>query len=568
MVLSRRYFTLFALTASLVVRPTSAFAVRVKATAQIVTAAPPVSIASDASFLYVLEYPSPTFTGLVQTFTLGGGPVGSPLSLPASLTGPVALAWDGATFWVADASSNSVVQVDGFGFPTGSSFALPTGGGPAVRGMTWDGSNLWVAFDSPRQACAYSPAGSSMGCIGTRTGTGTSVAWDASSLWSATTAGSRTSFDQITTAGVILSQGVATLGGSGAVVGIAASNGMLYVLRGNLLSALDTIGQTPASPPPCPTPNVTIGGLSWSYPSLWFSETTAQRIYSVAQPPCVVSPAFRHCGTLGSAVAADGTGNLWVADANTMSLYLESPVGQCLGFAPLPAGARNPTDLEWDGISIWLSDATAHQLLQLVITPGSGGSFVCSIGATVPVPSTVALRGVAWDGSHLWYLDDSLDRIVPINTPSCFVSLPPATYRGLTFDGRRLWVGDDQHNLLVPVEIVPVPAPPSVFVTVSSPVITIGQPLTVNARLVNGSGPRTVDVFGWLQPPNGSASGLPHFPILGRTIPIVDRQQRVFRGVAGSGVLGARGAYVIGLRFIDSTTGDLLSESIGAFRIP
>ena len=95
------------------------------------------------------------------------------------------------------------------------------------------------------------------------------------------------------------------------------------------------------------------------------------------------------------------------------------------------------------------------------------------------------------------------------------------------------------------------------------------EPLRVTGRLLNGPAPRRVDIFAWFRQPDGTIVGLLGFPRRDFDMP-ADLRYETTRNL-GKGCLtpnlAAPGAYAIGVRVVDSRTGEALSQAVQAFTV-
>jgi hypothetical protein len=67
--------------------------------------------------------------------------------------------------------------------------------------------------------------------------------------------------------------------------------------------------------------------------------------------------------------------------------------------------------------------------------------------SSFPVPPNTGTRGLAWDGSYLWFCGGPYAKFLRTTTTGSVVSSfvyggTPTDYRGLTFDGEYLWFSD------------------------------------------------------------------------------------------------------------------------------
>ena len=83
-------------------------------------------------------------------------------------------------------------------------------------------------------------------------------------------------------------------------------------------------------------------------------------------------------------------------------------------------------------------------LVALLYAPAAFGAFG-DVVSSFPVPAKTGHRGLAWDGSYLWFAGNPYNYIISTTTLGSIISSfktresLPSEIRGLTFDGEYLW---------------------------------------------------------------------------------------------------------------------------------
>ena len=92
--------------------------------------------------------------------------------------------------------------------------------------------------------------------------------------------------------------------------------------------------------------------------------------------------------------------------------------------------------------SLWLADALSNEILRVDLE-------TAEITATFPNPGTL-VRGMAFDGLHLWLSDPSSLTIYQVTIDGTVLRVylsPGQSPQGLTFDGNFLWSVDGDQKI-------------------------------------------------------------------------------------------------------------------------
>ncbi len=129
--------------------------------------------------------------------------------------------------------------------------------------------------------------------------------------------------------------------------------------------------------------------------------------------------------------------------------------GACLAVPPghivssFPTPCENPSDLAWDGQSLWVADWRDGVLYRVSAEDGT------TLG-TVDAPG-YRPEGLAWGMGYLFVSDASSNRIYKLDVDTGEVQAsyetPGSSPKGLAFDGSSLWLGDDREDQLY--ELIP-----------------------------------------------------------------------------------------------------------------
>ncbi|HUU47054.1 MAG TPA: hypothetical protein VM118_15105 [Acidobacteriota bacterium] len=141
-------------------------------------------------------------------------------------------------------------------------------------------------------------------------------------------------------------------------------------------------------------------------------------------------------GSLGAphGLAHDGE-SFWLADG-TDSIFRLSQTGETLCAFSVPTDY--PGGLTWDGANLWLAEYQGPDLRLFEIDPEEScrqGSAV--ITRTFPTPGG-GCPGLAWDGTHLLVVSDSLYRVSRDGEVVQSYALPLLSVMDIAWDGSRV----------------------------------------------------------------------------------------------------------------------------------
>ena len=136
---------------------------------------------------------------IVVSFLLATGPllaatgdVISSFSAPG--TNPRGLTWDGTNLWLADSNTDLIYELTTTGTVL-SSFATPS---IEPTGLTWDGTNLWLSDTSTDLNYQLTTTGTVLSSFATPHPDATGLTWDGVNLWQVEDSGTHY---ELTTAG-------------------------------------------------------------------------------------------------------------------------------------------------------------------------------------------------------------------------------------------------------------------------------------------------------------------------------------------------------------------------------
>lgn len=153
---------------------------------------------------------------------------------------------------------------------------------------------------------------------------------------------------------------------------------------------------------------------------------------------------FNSPGSDPTGLTWDGSA-YWNADADTDMIYRLNTSGDVLTSFDSPLG--DPEGLAWDGTYLWVAEGgnwaqgpPGGSMADTVYKLDTAGNIIDNF--TIPVDG---VKGLTWDGSHLWAADWDTDKIYKLdrygNVISSFNS-PSDGVSGLAWDGTYLWYSD------------------------------------------------------------------------------------------------------------------------------
>lgn len=113
------------------------------------------------------------------------------------------------------------------------------------------------------------------------------------------------------------------------------------------------------------------------------------------------------------------------------------------------APCESPSDLAWDGETLWVADWREGILYR--VSPEDGSTL-----GTIDAPG-YRPEGLAWGAGHLFVCDSGSDRVYKLDPATGEVQAsyetPGGSPKGLAFDGTSLWLGDDRDDQIY--ELIP-----------------------------------------------------------------------------------------------------------------
>lgn len=243
-----------------------------------------------------------------------------------SFTGPdngaAGLTWDGTNLWLADAWSGNIYKIDPSDGSVISSFAAPTN---YPTGLAWDGTNLWVVCEQAATAYKLDPS------------------------------------------------------------------------DGSVISSIHLPGYGE------PDPNSAC--ITWDGDYLWHADYTHNTIYKLEPSDGSVVSSFASPGSGPSGLTWDGT-YLWHSDFATDTIYKLDPSdgSVVLSFA---SPASHPWDLAWDGAYLWNADHPSNTVYKIDVgVTDDDGTFSFSVLGTGDYITSSDLNN--WDADLTYIIAELL----------------------------------------------------------------------------------------------------------------------------------------------------------------
>ncbi len=177
------------------------------------------------------------------------------------------------------------------------------------------------------------------------------------------------------------------------------------------------------------------GPLSWGNSSLWYAQNATKTIFRLHPNGTAISN-FSINSSLTPTGIAYVDGSLFVSDAFALQLYNFSANGSLNSNVSLQNNGG--FSLAYDGVSLWSSDG-GSQLFNF---------YASGVGIFSPVTNASNITGIAWDGTHVLYLDSNSSLIHRMFQNGAYVSNFSApngnkTSYGLAWDGSHLWTANN-----------------------------------------------------------------------------------------------------------------------------
>jgi len=196
------------------------------------------------------------------------------------------------------------------------------------------------------------------------------------------------------------------------------------------------------------------GGLTWRDGHLWYgpiySETTLYELDPLTGT--VLNSYPNRIAALGD-IAWDGT-HFWETDATNGLIWKFDP-GQS-SLQNFPAPGPGPAGIEWDGSRIWVCDWDTDRIS--AIDPATGAEVLGFRG-----PDT-RMAGLAFDGSASWVGGRDSGRLYRIDrsTGAVLKSVRSIALYGLAFDGTYLWACGLNEIYQIDISSMPQPIDPMI----------------------------------------------------------------------------------------------------------
>jgi sugar lactone lactonase YvrE len=347
-------------------------------------------------------------------------------NLPAGLFTPSVekMAYDGTHFWISDDENNKLYRVD----PSGTVVADIDPPEPMVRGVAFDGTDLWVACNSPGAEVIYqiNTSGSIISSFDSPGNGISGITWDGTYLQ--VVASANTLFKIDTRTGLV-AETIENLPGS--FLNDITHDGTRLWMAGDSVYQYDESRPVPET---ITVPEVNIIGLAHDGSHLWISDAIDKTIHMLTEDGTEVD-AFDVPGYEWYRGITRNDTHFWIIDSEDNKIYQTDLDGRIEKSFSTPG--NNPWGLTFDGSHLWTIDADNQMVYQL----DTSGSIVTSFSSPASAP-----RGLVFDGSFLWVADEGNSRLYQLATDGTMVTetlLPVAEPRGMAYDGSCLWIGND-----------------------------------------------------------------------------------------------------------------------------
>lgn len=334
---------------------------------------------------------------------------------------PEGLAWDGETFWIFTTNYNYI-----YGFSIDES-----GAKPKTRTISM--------FKSPNEITG---------------GTNDGLAWDGANLWYS----DRHNVYNLDIKGNVLG----SFAFAHEVAGLAWDGEYLWMAYNDTLAQVDKKGKILHS---IKSPVSQINALTWGNGYLWavVSDSLAGQSKIYAMDPQITAVQTQNPANEGHEVvtdikstgfkapygargiAWDGT-SLWLADIISGRIFKINPNGEMLGNYSSPA--IRPSGLTWDGATFWIFDSENDTIHQFTLDE-SGDIPRMQILKSFAAPQNQDIGGtnggLVWGDNGLWYSDRYIIYRLDISGIVLNTIKIPNHIRGLAWDGEHLWLAYDSY---------------------------------------------------------------------------------------------------------------------------
>ena len=280
-------------------------------------------------------------------------------SFPGPDTGAAGLTWDGTNLWLADIWSAYVYKIDPLDGSVISSFPAPAA---YPTGLAWDGTNLWVACEQVATAYKLDPS------------------------------------------------------------------------NGSVISSIHLPGYGESDP--------NSACITWDGSYLWHADYTHDTIYKLDPSDGSVISSFASPGGGPSGLTWDGT-NLWHSDFTTDTIYkLDPSDGSVISSFASPAS--HPWDLAWDGAYLWNADLAANMVYKIAVSdcPITYDVYLGTTGPTnlicADTPDTFCDPGTHAGGTrYYWQVVAKSPGVETLGPVWSFITMPEDVCEcDLNHDGR------------------------------------------------------------------------------------------------------------------------------------
>lgn len=373
---------------------------------------------------------------------------------------PWGITYDGTNFWMTD-SVNKILYQFSIGATTLTQISstsldvilTPTSTASVPRGMTYDGTDIWLADSANNMLYKISTSSRTVvsstdpydGWTGATDYDPTGIAFVNGELWvldsdpTVNKLYNHASFYRDKDQYEYFSKGNTSFETpSNEPRGLAYDGTFFWHVDdyANSIYKMTTSGVQVSS---CLTPGTRPDGLAYYAGNLYLSDWNTNKIYIINSSTCAVTASYASPGDFPRGLAHDGT-YLWNVDSGNDTLYkLNAATGAIISSSTAPGTVSR--GLAFDGTNMWVADENDDLYYEL-----STSTFATLHTKSV---SEFTAEGIAFVGGQLWSVDDINDRIYNVDSDYLAIgqySTPSTSPGGFVYDGANIWSVDSDSD--------------------------------------------------------------------------------------------------------------------------